>query len=82
LTNDEEDADIILQDQDNEPTHSNSYSLKFVIDSFFWENLQEKEKYIIKQHNTNSNSINSDSILEGIKYVNSTSRSSKRFAFN
>ena len=76
LTDDEEDADIILQDQDSKSTSSNSYSLKYVIDSYFWEKLQNKEDYKIKPNESN---IISNSIFEEIKYVNST-RNGLRFA--
>jgi len=56
-----------------------SYSLKFVIDSFFWEKMQDKKKYEIKStdnnhsnifynsNEPNDNSINS--ILNDIKYI-------------
>jgi len=68
---------MILINQEQKLNVTNHYSMKFVIDSFFWEKLQDEELY--KIISSTSTSINSDTILKGIKYNNYNNRKRLRY---
>jgi len=77
VTNIASKADIILQDQENKIALSNSYSVKFIIDSYFWGELQNKDNYkIISKYNISTNTL-----FDEIKYNKTSSRNSVRIPF-
>jgi len=79
ITENDNEADMILINQEQKLNVTNHYSMKFVIDSFFWEKLQDEELY--KIISSTSTSINSDTILKGIKYNNYNNRKRLRNPF-
>ncbi|ORX55925.1 hypothetical protein BCR36DRAFT_409968 [Piromyces finnis] len=84
VTDSDDNADMKLYDPEKHTSSPNSYSLKFVIDSFFWEKMQDKKKYEIKCSDNKSQPASSsksiDTILNSIKYVKG-SKSAQRIPY-